>query len=242
MNPRQRRGAALMIVATLGAIVVFVTVLSYVSSVRAEVGDLVTVLKLKQDVAANGAVTKAQVEEAEVPKRWLSGPFVSDTRDLDGKVAVNELKKGSYLQTSMIIDAPSLRPGQREIAIMIDAETGVAGKVTSGSVVDVYATYTESTGTRSKSCATQLLSHARVIEVGRLRTEKGEGGNEDSQADLSQVVPVTFALSQRDTKRLAWAEGYATKVRLALIGPGTTEDEPDTGEVCSIDPVKEQTP
>lgn len=232
-----------MIVASLGAIVVFVTVLSYVSSVRAEVGDLVTVLKLKQDIAANGAITKAQVEEAEVPKRWLSGPFVSKSRDLDGKVAVNDLEKGSYLQKSMVIDAPSLRPGQREIAIMIDAETGVAGKVTSGSVVDVYATYTESTGTRSKSCATLLLSHARVIEVGRLRTEKGKGSDgEESQADLSQVVPITFALNQRDTKRLAWAEGYATKVRLALIGPGTTEEEPDTEEVCSIDPTKERTP
>lgn len=232
-----------MIVAALGAIVVFVTVLSYVSSVRAEVGDLVTVLKLKQNIEANGAITKAQVEEAEVPKRWLSGPFVSDTGDLDGKVAVNDLQKGSYLQTSMIIDAPALRPGQREIAIMIDAETGVAGKVTSGSVVDVYATYTTSTGTKSKSCATLLLSHARVIEVGELRTEKkGEGGEEEAKADLSQVVPITFALNQRDTKRLAWAEGYATKVRLALIGPGTTQEEPDDDEVCSIDPAEEQTP
>lgn len=230
-----------MIVASIGAIAVFVTVLSYVSSVRAEVGDMVTVLRLKEDVRANSAITKSKVEEAEVPRRWLSGPFISETSQLDGKVAVNKLEKGSYLQRSMVVDAPRLRAGQREIAIMIDAETGVAGKVQPGSLVNIYATYTATSGQRTKTCATRVLSATRVIDVGKLRTTQGESGQNGDQAELGHVVPVTFALSPSQSLKLTWAESFATKVRLALIGPGTTEEPPEK-EVCTVDPTAGRSP
>lgn len=230
MNPRQRRGAVLMMVASVGAIAVFVALLSYVSSVRAEIGDFRTVLQLKQDVKANTSVTSSMVEQREVPKKWLGGKFITDTDDLEGKVAVKKLKKGSYLNAGMLAKAPSLQSGQREIAIMIDAETGVAGKVKPGAIVDVYATF-ETTREKQQPCATRVLSTARVIDVGLPKSERKTDDNGSIQQ--GKVVPVTFALSPTESLTLTYAESFATKVRLALVGPGTT-GVPDKVSVCKV--------
>lgn len=229
MNPRQRRGAVLMILASIGAIAVFFAVLGYVSSVRAEVGDFRTVLQLTQDVPANVSITASMVRKREVPKKWLSGSFLTDASELDGKVAVRSLGKGEYLNQGMIADAPKLQTGQREIAIMIDAETGVAGKVKPGSLVDVYATFA-GTGQNQQSCAKRVLANVRVVDVGLVRSQKQTESN--GQVDVGQVVPITFALSPTDSLTLTYAESYADKVRLALVGPGTTSIPPRV-EVCS---------
>lgn len=230
MNPRQRRGAVLMLLASIGAVAVFVAVLSYVSSVRAEVGDFRTVLQLKDDVPANSSISRSMIEEHKVPKKWLGGTFLSDVDQLDGKVAVKDLSAGSYLNDGMVTDAPKLQAGQREIAILIDAETGVAGKVQPGSYVDVYATFT-TTQESQKPCAIRVLGSARVVDVGQLRSQKKQG--QQGQADLESVVPVTFALSPKDSLTLTYAESFASKLRLALVGPGTTELPPDTS-VCDV--------
>lgn len=232
MNPRQRRGVLLMLVASIGAVAVFVSVLGYVSSVRAEVGDFRTILQLTKNVRVNKQVTADMVKQVKVPKRWLGGSFVTDTNELTGKVAANDLHKGEYLTQSMVTDAPALRPGQREIAILIDAETGVAGKVQPGSVVDVYATY--QAGTLSeRACAKRVLSSTRVIDVGLQRQQQET--DKSGQINPTRVVPVTFALSSEEALDLTFAESFGTKVRLALIGPGSS-GTPKVGEVCSPPP------
>jgi len=220
-----------MILASIGAFAVFFAVLGYVSSVRAQVGDFRTVLQLKQDVQANASVTKSMVEEQQVPKKWLGGSFISDPAELDGKVAVKNLSKGSYLNDGMVIDAPKLAAGQREIAILVDAETGVAGKVKPNSRVDIYATF-RSTGGNQEPCAVRILANAQVVDVGKLRTEK-KSGEGQSEVQLNQVVPITFALSPAESLTLTNAESFATKVRLALVGPGNASVLP--GErVCGV--------
>lgn len=215
----------LMLIASIGAVAVFVAVLSYVSSVRAQVGDFRPVLQLKQDVPANAAVTESMVEVHQVPKKWLGGSFITDKSELEGKVAVKKLSKGSYLNDGMIAEAPELQAGQREIAILIDAETGVAGKVKPGSLVDIYATF-NSSNQGQKTCAVRVLANARVINVGQTRSQRDE-----ENRDLQAVVPVTFALSPTESLTLTYAESAALQVRLALVGPGSTE-VPDKKSVC----------
>lgn len=228
MNPRQRRGALLMIVACVGAVGVFVAMLSYVNSVNARVGDYTTILKLTKDVAANASVTSSAFEEEQVPKKWVGKNYISDPDSLQGKVAARNLKKDSFLYDGMVMTAPRLQSGQREIAILIDAETGVAGKVQPNSVVDIYATY--QTGNQGeKSCAVRVLANARVVDVGQQRSQRQS--NDDGQVDVEAVVPVTFALSPTDSLTLTYAESFAQKLRLALVGPGSTEI-PEEDRVC----------
>ncbi|HEX2314737.1 MAG TPA: Flp pilus assembly protein CpaB [Thermomonospora sp.] len=216
MNPRQRRGVLLMVLAGLGAVVVFMSIVGYVGSVRAEVGEMTGVLRLRQPVAAYEAFGPHALERVEVPRRWAPATMISDPSELQGKVAATDLQAGAHLQRGMVVDAPALQPGQREIAIMIDAETGVAGKVRPGMHVDIYATFTEQQQQRQRTCAARVIRQALVIQVGRLVAQR----DGDDRAEVSQVVPITFALSAEDSLKLTYAESYAGKVRLALIGQG----------------------
>src|SRR5207237_8770423 len=114
------------------------------------------------------------------------------------------------------------RPGQREVAIMLDAANGVAGKIEPTSVVDIYATFEGKNGVPSRSQI--IVSGARVIEVGvptTRRTDTKLGFTEDGK-----VVPVTFALSVQDSLVLTYAETYATKPRRALVPGGDTHRVP----------------
>lgn len=99
---------------------------------------------------------------------------------------------------------------------MIDAETGVAGKVHVGSQVDVYATY-DSNQTNKDACAIRVLANVRVLQIG-LQTKA-----QDNKGQAESSVPITFTLSAADVLKLTAAESFAQKVRLALRPPGQSE-------------------
>jgi pilus assembly protein CpaB len=226
MNPRQRRGALLMILATLGAVVVFITVVGYVGSVEAQIGERTEVLVLRQPIPADEPINPSAVESVQVPRRWSPQTMITDTAELAGKVAAADLAQGSYLQQGMLVDAPVLEQGEREIAIMIDAETGVAGKVSPGMRVDIIATFQTQQGQTQQECAMRIIRNALVVLVGQLTTEASSNGQAQpqSQTDLQAVVPITFALTQAEMIELARAESFATKVRVALIGSQELEE------------------
>ena len=129
MNPRQRRGILLILVTILGAIVTFLAVLNYVQSVSSQVGPKTTVLELSKDVAELQEITAADVTATEVPERWAPKDAVHDLSEFQGKVTASSYRKGAVIQTSMLQDPPQLTEGYREVTIMVDAETGVAGRI-----------------------------------------------------------------------------------------------------------------
>ncbi|MDL4772217.1 MULTISPECIES: Flp pilus assembly protein CpaB [Thermomonosporaceae] len=224
MNPRQRRGVLLMTVAVVGAAAVFVMVLGYVNQVRSEVGRMTGVLQLQSEVEPFQPIQDGMLRRVQVPEKYLPATFIADPAEIQGKVAASVLPKGAYLQQGMLSDAPDLKPGQREIAITIDAETGVAGKVYPGAIVDVYATFS---GGNSASCAVRVLNRVQIIDVGQLRTEQGK----EAGGGGATVVPVTFALDPDATLSLTYAESFAGKVRLALVG-GQSDAKPPTNQLC----------
>lgn len=237
MNPRQRRGVLLMIAAGLGAVAVFVAVVGYLGSVRAEVGTKTEVLRLKQAVPAYSPIDISLFDRVEVPVKWTPPTVITDQAEITGKVAAADLIAGSFLQKGMLVNAPILAAGQREIAIMIDAETGVAGKVHPGMHVDIYATYQVQNGNQQgSSCAARIVSSAQVLLVGQL-TEERDARN---TTVVNKVVPITFALSAGDSLKLTREESFATKLRLALIGGTDAQNGARTG--VRLDPVCQTVP
>ena len=216
MNPRQRRGMLLLGLSLVGAIAVFLAVSSYVSDVRSQVTPKSTVLRLTEDVPAYHAIPEDAVEEANIPDHWAPKSALRDRARLVGTVTGSELASGSILQQGMLIPQPDLGAGQRELAILVDAETGVAGKITPGAVVDIYATFPgdqQQRPARSKI----VVAGARIIDVGETETlAKAKQG----VATREEVVPVTFALSVHQSLVLTYAESFAEQVRLALRRPG----------------------
>jgi pilus assembly protein CpaB len=245
MNPRQRRGLLLMILAAIGAVVVFISVIGYVGSVRAEVGVKTEVLRLKAAVPSYTRITEDNLERVWVPKKWSPSTMITDVSQLQGKVAAADLAAGSHLQVGMLITAPTLEPGQREIAIMIDAETGVAGKVHEGMLVDIYATYQQSRNNQQQeSCAARIVKSARVIQIGQavdVKTEQAAAGgaNGGGSSATEAQVPITFALTAADSLKLTREESFAQKIRLALIGgSGETPDNVALPPVCQTIPAR----
>ena len=219
MNSRQRRGVILLVLSVLAAFGAFAGVLSVIRDVNSKVGPEVTAYKLKGDVAPYKELSADQFEKVEMPERWLSDNAVTDLRQIRGKIAVTELREGSLLQTDMIVKRPELDPGQQEIAIMIDAATGVAGKITPGSTVNIYATFKGETDT-AKDQSKVIVESAKVIDVGKLTALDPDEDDRGSRRTQTEAVPITFALDTADAQRVAYAESFATHVRLALVGQG----------------------
>lgn len=236
MNPRKRRAYLLFGVAAVGALLVFIGLINYTSHVREQVGAPVQVLQMTQDVAPYNAVPDSAWTEVAVPKHYvtnemITSKMVAENPDyLAGKVAQTELRKGDYLQASMLGEPLGIGENQRELAILIDDETGVAGQVQVGDYVDIYATFNKDPDNSADSSARIIVPHAKVISIGKLVNEtKSQGGS----VSVDQEVPVTFSLNLDDSLTLAYAESFAAKVRLALRAPGDTSDIPDGSGVVT---------
>lgn len=225
MNPRQRKGVLLLIVAALGAVGVFVAISSYVASIREQVNPTTVAIRLKRSIEPQSTITRDAYDTVEIPQRWAPRGALLREEELAGQVAVSTLPRGAFLQRGMVEDEPQLAPGQRELAILVDAETGVAGKVGPGSIVDIAATFG---GDNERTAESQIVvNNARVIAVGQPRT-KGSGDPRNQEADPTQVVPITFALTVRQTLILTYAESFAQEVRLALTRKGDDTKIPNS--------------
>ncbi|MFG1810619.1 Flp pilus assembly protein CpaB [Streptomyces sp. NPDC049040] len=224
MNSRQRRGVVLLVVSAVCAVAAFAGVVAVVNDARSQVGEKVTAYELSSDIAAYQQIGSADVHRITVPSRWLPDTAVRDLGQVQGKIAAVALKKGSLLQTDMVAARPELRPGQMEIAIMIDAETGVAGKITPGAKVNIFATFAGRKDT-DPDVSRIIVAGAQVIDVGEI---KAFDKNADAQRLSAEGVPITFALGAEDAQRVAYAESFAEHVRLALVAPGDTSTPPDT--------------
>ncbi|MYV50933.1 Flp pilus assembly protein CpaB [Streptomyces sp. SID3212] len=218
MNARQRRGVILLLLSILCAVAAFAGVLSVIRDVNSKVGPEVAAYRLKADVAPYTPLRSGQFEKIEMPERWLSENAVTDLSVLNGKIAVTTLKKGSLLQDDMIVKRPELAADEQEIAIMIDAETGVAGKIRPGDLVNIFATFPgDNDGATPQSRI--IVPNARVLDVGKLTALEAKESDR-TRTGLQQAVPITFALKTKDAQRVAYAESFADHVRLALLPDG----------------------
>ncbi|MCD9142673.1 Flp pilus assembly protein CpaB [Streptomyces albireticuli] len=226
MNSRQRRGIVLLLLSVLCALGAFAGVFSVVHDAESKVGPETTAYRLRADIPAYQHLEEARgsFEKISMPRRWLPATAVTDLAALKGKIAVTPLRKGSLLQEDMIVSRPEVGPGQQEIAIMIDAATGVAGKINAGSKVNIYATF-DGKDQGTKPVSKVIVSNARVIAVGRLKALDRDGGTTAATTRRAgEAVPITFALDTKDAQRVAYAESFASHVRLALVAPGGDDE------------------
>jgi pilus assembly protein CpaB len=225
MNPRQRRAVLLLALAVAGLLGVVALIANYVSEVETQVGDKVVVLELTKPAKANEAISDDMVTEKTVPKRWAPQAALRDRTRLVGVVAAADIEAKSVLQEGMLVTPPEISEGEREVAILVDAATGVAGKIEPGRQVDVIAAYSAvpadlENGVKAKPArSVVIVPGAKVIAVGTPR-EKPANNAQDAQQTPGSVVPVTFALSKKQELRVAYAQVFAQDVRLALLRPG----------------------
>ncbi|MET7602438.1 Flp pilus assembly protein CpaB [Streptomyces avermitilis] len=234
MNSRQRRGVILLVLSVLCALGAFTGVLSVIRDVNSKVGPEVAAYRLRDDIAPYKELSAGQFEKVSMPRRWLSRTAVTDLAQIRGKIAVTKLEKGSLLQTDMIVDQPALAAGQQEIAIMIDASTGVAGKINPGSRVNIYATF-KAPSDKGKDQSKVIVENARVLDVGKLTALDPGQSSDQRRRTASEAVPITFALDTADAQRVAYAESFAEHVRLALVAGGSETTVPPGDRSYTLD-------
>ncbi len=227
MNPRQRRAILLIGLSFLGLVGVFVLVAGYVSDVRTEVGPKIKLLALSEDAVPYQPITDDMVTEVVMPEKWAPRTAIKDAGELVGLVATTKLSRSSILQDGMLSQPPQLQSGQREVAILVDAETGVAGKIAPGDKVDIIATFPGSEDGKYRARSRNVVPGATIIDVGRPSVK---GGKVPESADPQQVVPITFALTREEILRVTFAETNAQEVRLGLQRPDEVEDKPEGKE------------
>ncbi|MFH9131666.1 Flp pilus assembly protein CpaB [Streptomyces griseoaurantiacus] len=234
MNSRQRRGVILLVLSALCALGAFAGVLSVIRDVNSKVGPEVTAYRLRNDIAPYKELSADQFQRVSMPERWLPRTAVTDLARIRGKIAVTRLGKGSLLQSDMIVARPALAAGQQEIAIMIDAATGVAGKIDPGSRVNIYATF-KAENDKGKDQSKVIVENARVLDVGKITALDPDQSSDERRRSATQAVPITFALGTADAQRVAYAESFAEHVRLALVAGGSRQQVPPGDRTYTLD-------
>jgi pilus assembly protein CpaB len=210
MNPRQRQGLLLVVVAAAGLIGVFVLVANYVSSVSKQVGPKVNVLTLVRPLPAYQPITASDLGEVALPQKWVPGTALRDPSQALDQISPVALPTGTELEQGMLTGQPTLRPGEQEFALPVDQASGVANQIQAGSVVNLVATFSSSQG--RPASARVMVSDVPVL----IAAQSGNGS--------SGVV--TLALTPQQVQQVAYVESFAQKYWLSLVAPGTTGSQP----------------
>jgi pilus assembly protein CpaB len=138
------------------------------------------------------------------------------------------LTAGTVVTEDMLVPVSDLSPTEREIAVNVDAVTGVAGRVRPGDRVDIYAVFSQVPGLPAQ--VRVLVRDVRVVSLGGLQTitETTAEGIEESD-----VLPVTLALEPADSLSVTFANAFADEVRLVALPTDVGLDR--TGDVDQFD-------
>jgi pilus assembly protein CpaB len=217
LNPRQRQGILLMVVAAAGLIAVFVLLSSYVNSVSRQVGPMVSELELSQPVKAYQPITSADLRVHQEPAKW-AGPNVltqqssSESAAL-GLISSTPLDAGTVLQKGMLTEAPQVPPGDDEFALYLGAESAVAGQVQTDDNVDIVGTFGGSNNSAGTSRV--VVSDAKVLSVGSV-----------ASGTSNASIPVLLALTPHQMLLVEGAKTWASDLSLALLGPNGSRVTP----------------
>lgn len=214
MNPRQRRGVIFMLLAGLTALVLFFVAVNYVSSVNAKVSPTIKVFQAAKPITAYSVVQQEDLQTVEVPRKWAATETIDNERSLIGRRVSFNVAKGTYLGTDMLLPPSSLNKDEREIALTVDAKTGIAGRIRSGDFVDVYAVFGENAG---QGASRVLVRSVRVVSVRGVETRSETSSRDELQQQ--QVIPVTLALKPTAALAVTYADAFAQSVRLVGLPP-----------------------
>ena len=212
MNPRQRRGIVFMVLSVLVSIAVFVILTGYVRSVSSQVGPTTTVYRAVGPIEAYVPLDEQNLEPYEVPERWAAPTSRLELPELDGRRVGFRVEAGTVVTSDMLIPPSDLSPTEREVAINVDAVTGVAGRVRTGDRVDMYAVFADVPGLPAQ--VRVLVRDVRIVSIGGVQTVTQ---SDDAGVEQADVIPVTLALEPNDSLAVTYANAFAQEVRLVAL-------------------------
>jgi pilus assembly protein CpaB len=211
-----------MVFSVVAALAVFVSMMSYVSSVNSKIGDTITVYRAKKDIPAYQPLSAENLETFDVPRRWAASNTQVSASDLNGRRISFNVSQGTVIGTDMLVPESDLSPTEREIAVNVNAVTGLVGRVRTGDHVDIYTVFSDVPGLPKQ--VRVLVRDVRIVSIGG---EKEVSRGEGRTATTQQVLPVTLALEPDDALAVTYASSFASEVRLVGLPAGATQNRSD---------------
>lgn len=222
MNPRQRRGMVLIIIAVLGAIGVFAGVSSYVSNVNTQVGSKVTVLALKKSRSAFAVIRQADLKTVQVPKRWVGAQTITDPSQAVGHKLAVSVSAGATLTSDLLVAPTDQTQHQRFITIKVDSVTGGATNLRAGDSVDAYAVYSDVEGLSKQ--VRVLVHNVKVVSVSSPQSEQNSSNAKGTSGSPANYIAVTLALTAEDSLAVTYASSFAADLRIVKLPPVGEQD------------------
>lgn len=222
-NPRKVKGFIFILLAALLAAIVFGIVSVYLKTIQSQVGNFVYVYQAKDEIPAYTELEESLLVEARIPERWVSESARVSLNSLEGRRIPFTLEPGTTITRDMLIPTSDIDPNEREIAINVDAVTGIAGRVQTGDFVDVYAVFGDVPGLTKQ---VQIIAqNVRIVSVqGQKTMQEEESGSISEQS----VIPVTLAVPTNTALAITYAANFAEEVRLVgLPNDGIVNREGD---------------
>lgn len=193
--------------------------MSYVGSVNSKVAPTTTIYQAARAIDSHSIIEEEDLRAATVPERWVSPQAVRDPEMLIGRRVSFNVAEGTFVGSDMLLPASSLNENEREIALTVDAKTGLAGRIRSGDLVDVYAVFGEDGSGSSKV----LVRDVRVVSVRGVETRSQQSSS--NNLEEREVIPVTLALQPNDALAVTYADAFAASVRLVGLPPEITKTD-----------------
>jgi Flp pilus assembly protein CpaB len=210
MSPRQRRGALLVVLAGLAAVLCVAAVVQYTADVSAQLGPRRPVVVLAREVPAYTAIDSTDVELRQVPVIFAPDGALSSPAQLTGRVSPVALPPGTLLQEAALVPPPVLAPGERAVTVLAGGEQSLGYTLAAGDVVDVIAGYPRRS--RDEDPVRVELEQVSVLVVTPVRSGVAEG------------VFVTLAVST--TEALALGRALTADATLVVARRPPEEVEP----------------
>lgn len=198
-----------MAVALLIALGTFFAVTRFVANVNTQVGERVTVYQAKAPIEPYTPLSADNLAPVEVPRRWTSESSIVSLSELTGRRVGFRLNAGTTVSSDMLIPSSSLSSTEREIAINVNAVTGVAGRVRPGDRVDVLAVFGDVPGLPKQ--VRVLERNVRIVSLAGQQTVTQQDAKGTSQ---QEVIPVTVAVEPNAALSITYAAAFAQEVRL----------------------------
>lgn len=181
------------------------------------VSALVVTGDVPKGVTGDEVLSKSLVKQESVPMRYRPETALTSEDAIRGKVAIANVAKGQVLVQGMFVDpivaqetaAKRVPAGQVGVTVSVSDVTGVAGLITPGDMVNIYA--------RGPDASEHLLfSNVNVLYIGKTPapTAGATGAIAVEESNL-----VTFAVPPLAAAKIIYASQQENGIHLGLVNP-----------------------
>lgn len=184
------RARILIAVSVILAVGAAVTLINYAKAVKAQVGEMATVLAAAQPIPARTLITPGMLRQVELPRSYLHESLVSDLDTVSRSVSLISLQPGDLLVRSMLHPQSDMPADQRHVTLFAGKGVVFDPELSPGDTVDILASFRDGAADVTRL----ILSEVEVLAA----TPKA----------------ITLILTLDQAQQVIWMENYGKQLRI----------------------------